>query len=207
MVGSIVPIVNGQYAKHLLWGTLPLYFLGSVSSAAIFGLALGLLGALLNRLDNAFAGIPTLHGSWVWGFLALLCLGYALHELRLFKMPTPQIKRQVPQRWLGQFHPFVTWLLFGLNLGVGVTTYIPVGTFYIVLLAALFGQNPLYAMALMGVFGLGRAMTTLILLVTPLWGSRGEAVSKLRRVEEQMHVINGTILAAVSALLFGHYIL
>lgn len=214
MVGSIVPIVNGQFARHLLWGTLPIYFLASVGSAAAFGLALGLLGTLLNRLSHVFAWLPTLQGSWVWIFLALLCLGYALHELRLIKMPRPQIKRQVPRRWLYERHPFLTWLLFGLGLGVGVMTFIPFGTFYPVLLMALFSKSPLYAMILMGAFGFGRAIMTLI-LAAPFWSPKGEprvwgakerVMSRLNGYHERMHLINGMALAVVGALLLGTFI-
>ncbi len=211
MVGSIVPIVNGQFARHLLWGTLPIYFLASVSSAAVFGLALGLLSTSLNRLGNYFAWIPTLQDSWVWGLLALLCLGYALHELGLIKMPRPQIKRQVPRRWLYQFHPFLTWLLFGLGLGIGIMTFIPFGTFYVVLLMALLSKSPLYTIVLMGTFGFGRAIMTLILAApfwTPegelrVWGPKEGVMSWLNGYQERMHFINGIVLALVGALLFG----
>lgn len=214
MVGSIVPIVNGQQKRHLLWGTLPLYLLGSVGSAAVLGWTLGFLGALLNRLGNDFAWIPTLQGLWVWGFVALLCLGYALHELRLLKMPRPQMKRQVPRRWLYQFHPFLTWLLFGLELGTGVTTYIHVGTFYPILLWALFSKSPLYAMALMATFGFGRAMPTIILAAPfwdpkgelRVWGSKEQVMSRLTSYHEPMHFVNGIVLAAVGALLLGTFI-
>lgn len=211
MVGSIVPVVNGQFARYLLWGTIPIYLLASVISAAVLGLTLGTFGTLLNRFGNSFAWIPAFQNSLVWGFLALLCLGYALHELRLIKMPRPQIKRQVPRRWIYQFHPFLTWLLFGLGLGIGVATFIPFGTFYIVLLMALLSKSPLYAMVLMAIFGFGRAMMTLI-LAAPFWASKGEprvwgakkgVMSWVNNYQECVHFINGMVLAMVGALLFG----
>ena len=54
----------------------------------------------------------------------------------LIRLPVPQSRRQVPERWHHEL-PLPVWSLgYGAGLGVGVLTYQPVATFLVVAVAA-----------------------------------------------------------------------
>jgi len=77
--------------------------------------------------------------------------------LRGFRLPVHH--RQVNERWLDQFRPWVYGAGFGWQIGTGLATYIVTTAVYLmVLLAALIG-NPWLALALGALFGLVRGLS------------------------------------------------
>ena len=90
----------------------------------------------------------------VTGIVGLL---YSVHELGLATIPAPQFKRQVPSNWRGRFSAEVAGFFYGLGLGAGVATRVPVRTFYVVLLWVALSQSALLGACCLASFGLGRA--------------------------------------------------
>src|SRR5512140_1407302 len=121
-----------------------MYTAGSAVGGALFALALGLVGSGIHAL------VPAFGGRWTILLLGAAALVYSLHELNIIRLPNPQRGWLVPKEWMG---PGRLWgnTLYGIVLGMGIWTYIPFTSFYILLgweLAA--GAVSLQAAALLG---------------------------------------------------------
>ena len=191
MVGTILPIVYGERRAHKRPGVLWLYIVGSVGGAAALGTILGLLSALIPWLSIPFA--RAMLQLRAMGIISLL---YSGHELSLMALPAPQCRRQVSSGWRLYSRPRLTALIYGLELGFGLSTYIITSTFYVVVLWSLLSGSAILATLAMMTFGLGRALPV-------VWLGRRERTSKetlrlmhaLTAWEPVIHVINGLILA------------
>ena len=117
MVETISPAVCGTRRRTAL--ALILFAAGSIGVAAAIGLLLGLLGS-----DALVPVAITLAAAGV------------LRESGIVRLPVPQSRRQVPERWHHDL-PLPVWSFgYGVGLGVGVLTYHPVATFLVVAVAA-----------------------------------------------------------------------
>jgi hypothetical protein len=136
MVETISPAVCGTRRRTAL--ALLLFAAGSIGVAAVVGLVLGLAGSKgLVPLAIAFA------------------VAGVLRESGLVRVPVPQSRRQVPERWHHDL-PLPVWSLgYGAGLGVGVLTYQPVATFLVVAVAAA-ASGPTAAVLALTAFGAGR---------------------------------------------------
>ena len=149
MVGTIIPIVYGEtFGKAVR--LMGVHTLGYLCGGAVFGSFLGFLGSVTL---SSFS-IETSVILRVTGIVGLL---YSFHELGLVDIPAPQFKRQVPSSWRGRFSAEVAGFLYGLGLGTGVATRVPVRTFYVVLLWVALSQSALLGACCLVSFGLGRA--------------------------------------------------
>lgn len=148
MVGTIIPIVYGEsFGKAVK--LLGIHTLGYLCGGAAFGSFLGFLGSL----GLSSFSIETSVILRVTGMVGLL---YSVHEFGLANIPAPQFKHQVPSSWRGRFSAEVAGFLYGLGLGVGVATRVPVRTFYVVLLWVVLSQSALLGACCLVCFGLGR---------------------------------------------------
>src|SRR3954447_13765666 len=117
MVETIAPAVCGTRQRTLL--ALTLFAAGAIGVAAAVGLVLGSLGSS--------ALIPV---------AVALAVLRVLREAGILRLPLPQWRRQVPERWHHEL-PLPLWSLgYGAGLGAGVFTYQPVATFLVVTVAA-----------------------------------------------------------------------
>src|SRR5215207_9074224 len=100
---------------------------------ALLGFAVGALGMVLGvELALAVAG------------LALLA---AVREAGLVRVPLPQVRRQVPERWRASL-PLPVWSLgYGAGLGAGFFTFHPVSTFWVACAGAVALGRPIVAAA------------------------------------------------------------
>jgi hypothetical protein len=138
MVETIAPAVCGTRRRTAL--ALILFAAGAIGAAAAVGLALGSLGSV------ALVPVAT----------ALAVLGM-LREAGVLRLPLPQWRRQVPERWHHDL-PLPLWSLgYGAGLGVGVLTFQPVATFLVVAVAAAASGTTAAVLAL-SAFGAGRAL-------------------------------------------------
>jgi len=157
---------------------------------------LGILGAALPlhalHIDRGILALS------VPGAVSVL---YSVRELGLIQVPAPQFGRQVPEKWRFQFRPKVAALFYGLGLGVGLGTRIPVTTFYVVVLWAMLVGSPLLGALALATFGFGRALP--LLCMAPLLGSSDSSVrfESLYRLKPLVQVLNGMALGFVGACL------
>jgi len=174
MVETIVPVVHGTRT----WLVSVLMFgIGAVSSAAVLGMLLGAAlpagGAAAALLIAAFAALE------------------AGAELGLLRLPLPQLRRQVPERWRERYPQPVTALLYGAGLGVGFATYLPVETLLVVAAGVAALAGPVGGAVVLAGFGLGR---TLVLAVSTARvrsyeqaGGRVERMASLARGGRDAH--------------------
>ena len=149
MLSSITPL--GERGRGNRWGTTVAWFVaGSTLGGAGLGTVLGLVGEGLGRV------VPD-RGRLV------LVLGLSLTAVTLDALhrPPPSWRRQVDERWMDEYRPWVYGMGWGAQLGAGVLTIVSSASTYLVMaLAALLGSLPA-AVALATTFGLTRGLTLL----------------------------------------------
>jgi hypothetical protein len=144
MVETFTPDVCGSRRRQRL--ALAYFALGALAASALVGAALGSLGGLMG------GGLALAAAS-----LALLA---AAREAGLLRLPLPQFRRQVPERWRAEL-PLPVWSLgYGIGLGAGFLTFQPVATFWVACAAAVALGRPLPAALCFAAFGLGRTLMT-----------------------------------------------
>jgi hypothetical protein len=186
MVETITPAGCGSRHRHR--AALALFALGAGLAAAGLGALLGLAGSALDP-------------AWTLPALAVLALAVAAREAGLVRLPIPELRRQVPERWRREW-PLPAWSLgYGAGLGVGALTHQPVGTFWVAAAGALaLGEPPISAVCLLP-FGLGRA------LMVALPARRGRdpaaAVGRLAARRRVLGPANAAALMALAALAGG----
>jgi hypothetical protein len=189
MVDTITPVVHeGKRGKWFV--SVLLHALGATLAAAVFGLALGAVGMLLEGAVDAEIRVAIIGG------LALL---YFAREAFKLPIPIPDRHKQVPEWWRTFFSPAVTAFLYGVGLGIGFFTYLLFGTFVVVSAAALLIGDPLIGLALTAPFGLARGLSVVIA------SRRGDPVDDLARMGEGAgpRLVNAAVLAVVAAVSFG----
>ncbi|MCG8349566.1 MAG: sulfite exporter TauE/SafE family protein [Chloroflexales bacterium] len=195
MVGTIRPVVyrEKQFFNWII--AAGLHVLGNLAAAGVMGYILGLVGHLLSSVINS-------DRTFTFIGLGVTSLAYALHELHFLQMPYPQILAQVPASWRRRFHPYLTSLLYGLGLGVGITTRIATGGIYIVLLGAFLSASPFYGAVIFSGFGLGRGISAMLAGWIIREAQSGEALHNALEVlmarESLVHKIIGVILMIFS---------
>jgi hypothetical protein len=189
MVETIVPVVHGT--RTWLWSIL-LFGLGAVSAAALVGLVLG-------------AALPAGGGTAALA-VAAFAAAEAAAELGVVRLPVPQVRRQVPERWRERYPQPLTALLYGLGLGLGFATYLPVATLIVVAAGVAALAGPLSGAAVLAGFGIGR---TLVLAVATVrvrsYEQAGFRVERLARLGaggrlKRVNAVALGLLAAVLAL-------
>ena len=145
MISTISPAgCGGRHRRNL---ALAAFALGAVIASALLGLALGAVGAV--------AGADRLGVALAVGALALVA---AARESGLVRLPLPQVRRQVPERWRREW-PLPLWsAAYGAGLGLGVLTHQAVATFWVVCAAAVWLAEPVPASIALAAFGAGRAL-------------------------------------------------
>ncbi len=187
MVETITPVVHGGRRASYRMAVL-LHALGAAIAAALFGAALGALGAAL-RAPWGDAGLVVVAG---------VALVYAARELLGLPVPLPDVRRQVPDWWRTFFAPRVAAFLYGLGLGVGFLTYLSYGTLVAVAVAALASGHPLVGALVCIPFGLARGLS--VWLAGSARAAPAEAVDRLESLAQTRVVrgVNGLALVAIA---------
>src|SRR5882672_4787085 len=118
MVGTIVPVVNGQAEQRRGRSGLFYYVLGLLAGGAFVGFLLSGLGALVRAAVRG-------NGSKTWPavlFVGILALLGGASEVNLLRIPMPQSQWQVPRTWLARWRYQTASFLYGLVLGSGFLT-------------------------------------------------------------------------------------
>jgi hypothetical protein len=180
-----------------------MYTAASAVGAALLGLLLGLAGRGLHAL------LPGVSFEWAAGVLGVASLVYALHELNILKLPNPQIGWQVPKSW--QRSSRLTGnTLYGLVLGMGIFTYIPFTSFYVLLAwEMVVGAVSLEAAVLLGlVYGASRGVPVVLGGISMLRDTYPLPVSNwLIAHLGWWHTMNALMLLIVGSFLLGSFVL
>ena len=184
MLETFTPAVCGS--RRRLYLAVAGFALGAVAASALLGALFGLAGSLL--------GVQ----AAVWVVAGLALLG-AARETGLVRLPLPQLRRQVPERWRFEL-PLPVWSVgYGAGLGTGFLTFQPVATFWVACAAAIALAAPLPAALAFAFYGVGRALMV-------AWPRRPErdataAVERLAGRRGAVRRANAVALVACAALL------
>jgi cytochrome c biogenesis protein CcdA len=184
MIETISPAVCGSRRRYRL--ALAGFTMGAVSASLALGALLGLGGALLGAERAVLA-------------VAALALVAAAREAGLLRIPLPQLRRQVPERWRAVL-PLPVWSFgYGAGLGAGFVTFQPFATFWIACAAAVALARPLPAALCFAFYGLGRA---LMVAWPHRWGDDVTGgVERLVRRRRALAGANAVALVVCAALL------
>src|SRR5262245_53081343 len=142
MVETFTPAVCGSRTRQRV--AFVLFTIAAILASAALGATPAFVASLIGTR-------PALIGAAALAFLA------ALRESGLVRLPVPQSRRQVPERWQYEL-PLPLWSAgYGAGLGVGFLTFQPVSTFWVACAAALALGRPLLAAACFALYGAGRA--------------------------------------------------
>jgi hypothetical protein len=153
MLSSITPF--GERARqHRYRVTAGWFVAGAVAGGATLGAVSAGLAVVTGQLGPA--------GPWRMGVGAALAAAAALIDAGAFGPILPLIRRQVDDRWLARYRPWVYAGGFGWQVGVGFATYLmTAGGGLVVCLGGLSG-SPLVALCLGVLFGLARGGTVFL---------------------------------------------
>lgn len=197
MVATILPIVNGQRILAKRFTALRAHAVGCLVGGALIGVALGVAGAIV-PLEKLPLQRPVLV-ALVTGSLSLL---YSLSEAALIRLPAPQCRWQVPLGWRDRLPHNVSSLSYGLGLGLGVATRIPVATIYALIVWSLMVGRPALTSLVMLTFGLGRVLPLwLMVRVLETHDQSTRCANSLHRLMKVVHLANGFALAGVGSYL------
>src|SRR3546814_11396773 len=83
-------------------------------------------------------------------------------DLNLGGFRLPSHIRQVNERWLEQYRPWVYGGGFGWQIGVGLATYVTTAAVYLMVALAALTASPLLAFAVVTGFGFVRGLAVLL---------------------------------------------
>lgn len=129
-----------------------------VTGAVGGGLCLGAAMAALAALVHATAPGPRVAGAVAAGAAALA----AVLDVVLGPARIPGHHRQVNERWLDRYRPWVYGAGFGWQIGAGLATYVTTVLLYLLVALAALSASPVAALALGAGFGLVRGLAVLV---------------------------------------------
>ena len=181
-IGSLVQETSTRWRWLMATG---LYTIGCVSTSLFLGALLGTLGHLMHRVVCSTAScVP--HPWLGTGLVGLLAGAYAVSDLGWIRLPRPHLMHAVPVTWWRRWRPYGASLAYGAALGLGLTTHITFGAFYVLCAWCVVQGNVLYGALLMGTYGTLRALTLIPaswgVYCLPIHGECGSTVSN-RRIE------------------------
>ncbi|MHB1775933.1 MAG: hypothetical protein ACYCU7_08110 [Acidimicrobiales bacterium] len=154
MLSTLTPLSErGRRARFAT--TASWFVVGAVLGGAGFGAAGAALAALV-RLAAPGTGAAT---GDLAAAGALAAAG--LLDLALARRGPLGHGRQVNERWLDQFRPWVYGAGFGAQIGAGLATYVTTAGVYLVLVLGALSASPPVALCLGVLFGLGRGLAVL----------------------------------------------
>jgi hypothetical protein len=152
MLSTITPVTERARGRRYR-ATVRWFVLGALAG----GLCLGALIAALAVAVVAIGPSTTWTGACALG----ACLLVAASDLGVGGLRLPVHSRQVNERWLDEFRPWVYGAGFGWQLGTGLATYITTGAVYLLIVLGALSGRPLFALGLGTLFGLARGLAIL----------------------------------------------
>jgi hypothetical protein len=157
MIGTIGFLVQETSNLRRWLLSASLYTAACLGTSMLLGAILCLLGQLIGDWVHGTAVYATLPhaGAWLIGPLAL---AYAVSDVGLLRMPRPTLMYAVPITWWRWWKPYGAALAYGAALGIGVTTQIQFGAFYVLCTWCILKGDATYGALLMGTYGAARAL-------------------------------------------------
>jgi hypothetical protein len=166
MIGTIGSLVEEASDRRRWPLAAGLYIAACVGAAALLGAALGAIGHLAHGLVCGGAGCSWFPPAAAW-CVGTLAMAYAASDLGLIRLPRPTLMHAVPVTWWRRWQPYGAALAYGAALGLGLTTRIHFGAFYVLCALAVLQGDPSCGLLLMGTYGAVRALV----LLPASWGA------------------------------------
>ncbi len=153
MLATVTPLAE-RGRGHRYRSTATWFVGGGLAGGATLGLGMAALA-----LGVRAAAPSAITVAVVAGVASILA---AASEARLGGFHLPVHHRQVNERWLDQFRPWVYGAGFGWQIGTGLVTYIKTAALYLMIGLAALTSSPLTALAIGALFGLVRGLAVLL---------------------------------------------
>jgi hypothetical protein len=153
MLSTITPLAE-RARGHRYRTTVAWFVTGSVVGGTTLGLCMALL-AVGVRATGASTSV----------LVAVACVASvvaAAAEAGFAGLRLPVHRRQVNERWLDQFRPWVYGAGFGWQIGTGVVTYIKTTAVYLMIVLAALTTDPWVALGVGALFGTVRGLAVLL---------------------------------------------
>jgi hypothetical protein len=153
MLATITPLAE-RGRGHRFRTTATWFVLGSVLGGASLGVVMALVAAAVGALGASGTELATV--AVVAGAITLAA------DARIGGFRLPVHYRQVNERWLDQFRPWVYGAGFGWQIGAGLATYIKTCAVYLMIVLAVLTGRPELALLVGIIFGLVRGLAVLL---------------------------------------------
>ncbi len=156
MIGTIGSLVQGN-TNRCRWLTVTsLYVIACSTTSVLLGLLLSAVGQIIWHLTatRAYARPSAIELLLV----GIVAVAYAFSDIGMIKLPRPRLMHAVPVSWWRWWGPYGAALAYGAALGIGVTTEIQFGAFYVLCLWCVIQGNSVYGALLMGTYGATRSL-------------------------------------------------
>lgn len=153
MLATVTPLAE-QARGHRYRVTATWFVVGSVLGGASLGVVMALLSAAVGTLGASGVELASL------AVLAGLVTVAADTRIGGFRLPVHN--RQVNERWLDQFRPWVYGAGFGWQIGSGLATYIKTCAVYLMIVLAALTGSPEVAFLAGVIFGLVRGLAVFL---------------------------------------------
>lgn len=203
MIRTIGSLVQEPLNTRRWFFATSLYTLACIGTAIILGASLSGFGLLVHSFIGLADQYALLLVKIKYSLLGGLATAYALSDSGFFHLPRPRLMNAVPVTWWRWWRPYGGALAYGAALGLGVTTRIQFGAFYILCIWCVLKGNLLYGAGLMGLYGAFRA---LVLFPTSryIYGSCTNAEIPLLRLASSLETAK--VIVACVLIVFGTYI-
>ncbi len=153
MLATVTPLAE-RGRGHRYRSTAAWFIAGGTAGGATLGLVMAALA-----LGVRAAAPSTVALAAVACAVAVVA---AASDTRLGGFRLPFHSRQVNERWLDQFRPWVYGAGFGWQIGAGLVTYIKTAALYLMIVLAALTASPATALAIGALFGLVRGLAVLL---------------------------------------------
>jgi hypothetical protein len=153
MLATVTPLA--EHGRGHRYRTTATWFVaGGLAGGASLGLGMAALALGVRGVAPSAVTVAV-----VAGVAAILA---AASDARLGGFHLPFHRRQVNERWLDQFRPWVYGAGFGWQIGTGLVTYIKSAALYLMIVLAALTASPATALAIGALFGLTRGLAVLL---------------------------------------------
>jgi hypothetical protein len=153
MLATITPLAE-QGRGHRYRTTATWFLVGSVLGGVSIGAVIALVAAAVGSLGVSATELAL--AAVVAGTVTVAA------EIGIGGFRLPVHHRQVNERWLDQFRPWVYGVGFGWQIGAGLATYIKTYAVYLMIALAALTASPTLALLLGTFFGLVRGLAVLL---------------------------------------------
>ena len=203
MIRTIGFLVQEPLNTRCWFFATSLYTLACISTSIILGASLSGFGLLIHSIISIVDQHVLLRTNIENALIGGLAIAYALSDSSFFRLPRPTLMQAVPVTWWRWWRPYGGALAYGAALGLGMTTRIHFGAFYILCIWCMFKGNLLYGAILMGIYGAARA---LVLFPTShyIYGFCTKSEPSLSRLIASLETAR--VIVAIVLVIFGTYI-